>query len=55
MSLDTALDHLCRFRATLNDGEPVEDGSGLAADHLASIICAVEAFGEDAVAGGPVE
>jgi hypothetical protein len=53
MSLDTALEHLRRFRATFNDGESVDEGSGLSADHLTTIICAVEAFGEDAVAGDP--
>jgi hypothetical protein len=53
MSLDTALDHLRRFRATFNDGEPVDEESGLTADHLTAIICAVEAFGEDVVAGDP--
>jgi hypothetical protein len=53
MSIDTALEHLRRFRATFNDGEPVDEGSGLSTDHLTTIICAVEAFGEDAVAGDP--
>jgi hypothetical protein len=53
MSLDTALEHLRRFRATFNDGEPVDEESGLTADHLTAIICAVEAFGEDVVAGDP--
>jgi hypothetical protein len=53
MSLDTALEHLRRFRATFNDGEPVDEGSGLSADHLTTIICAVEAFGEDVVASDP--
>jgi hypothetical protein len=55
MSLDTALEHLRRFRATFNDGEPVDEGSGLTADHLTTIICAVEAFGEDVVASDPAE
>lgn len=55
MSLDTAQDHLRRFRATFNEGEPVDEQSGLTADDLTQIIQAAEAFSEDAVAGDPVE
>ncbi len=51
MSLVTALDHLRRFRATFNAGEPVDEESGLTADDLTTIINVVEAFGEDVVAG----
>ncbi|MCU6454368.1 hypothetical protein LPN01_09775 [Sphingomonas sp. A2-49] len=51
--LTTALDRLRRFRDTFNDGEPVDEESRLFADDLTTIICAVEAFGEDAVAGDP--
>jgi len=54
MSLDSALDHLRRFRSTFNAGEPVDEESGLTADDLTTIIQAVEAFGEDVVAGDPV-
>jgi hypothetical protein len=53
MSLDTAIEHLRRFRATFKDGDDVDEGSGLTSDHLTTIICAVEAFGEDVVAGDP--
>ncbi len=53
MSLETALDHLRRFRATFNDDEPVDEESELTADDLTTIINAVEAFGEDVVAGDP--
>lgn len=52
-SLTTALDRLRQFRATFNDGEPVDEESGLTADDLTAIIQAVEAFGEDAVAADP--
>jgi hypothetical protein len=52
-SLTDALAHLRRFRDTFDQGEPVDEESGLTADHLTAIICAVEAFGEDAVAGNP--
>jgi hypothetical protein len=55
MSLDTALEHLRRFRDTFDAGQPVDEESGLTADHLTTIICAVEAFGEDVVAGDPTE
>lgn len=49
-SLIAALDRLGQFRATFNDGEPVDEESGLTADDLTTIICAVEAFGDDVVA-----
>ncbi len=52
-TLSTALDRLRAFRATFNAGEPVDEESGLMADDLSSIIEAVEAFGEDVVAGDP--
>jgi hypothetical protein len=55
MSIDTPLEHLRRFRATFNAGEPVDEESGLTADDLTAIIEAVEAFGEDVVAGDPTE
>ncbi|WP_293875607.1 MULTISPECIES: hypothetical protein [unclassified Sphingomonas] len=53
VSLHTALDHLRRFRATFNAGEPVDEESELTADDLTAIINAVEAFGDDVVAGDP--
>lgn len=53
MSLHTALDHLRRFRATFNAGEPVDEENELTADDLTAIIQAVEAFGEDVVAPDP--
>jgi hypothetical protein len=53
--LPTALDRLRQFRATFNEGEVVDEESGLGADDLTTIINAVEAFGEDAVAGDPPE
>jgi hypothetical protein len=52
-STDNALDHLRRFRATFNAGEPVDEESRLTADDLSAIIQAVEAFGEDVVAPDP--
>lgn len=52
-SLFTALDRLRAFRQTFNNGEPVDEESGLMADDLSTIIEAVEAFGEDAVAQDP--
>lgn len=52
-SLTTALDRLRQFRATFNEGEPVDEESGLTADDLTAIIQAVEAFGEDVVAADP--
>jgi hypothetical protein len=55
MSIDTPLEHLRRFRATFNAGEPVDEESGLTADDLTAIIEAVEAFGEDVVAGDPTQ
>jgi hypothetical protein len=54
-SLTEALAHLRRFRGTFNEGEQVDEESGLSADHLRTIICAVEAFGDDVVAGDPPE
>ncbi|GEM_PF-3513910 len=54
-SLTTALDRLRQFRATFNEGEPVDEESGLMADDLTAIINAVEAFGDDVVAGDPSE
>jgi len=51
--LVTALDRLRHFRATFNNGELVDEESGLRADDLTAIINAVEAFGEDVVAGDP--
>jgi len=53
--LTTALDRLRQFRATFNEGDVVDDESGLGADDLTAIIDAVEAFGEDVVAGDPPE
>lgn len=50
-SLIAALDRLRQFRATFNDGELVDEESGLGADDLTAITNAVEAFGEDVVAG----
>jgi hypothetical protein len=38
MSLDTALEHLRRFRATFNDGDDVDEESGLTAEDLDVII-----------------
>lgn len=52
-SLATSLDRLRQFRATFNDGDPVDEESGLNANDLTAIIRAVEAFGEDAVADDP--
>jgi hypothetical protein len=54
-SLTDALAHLRRFRDTFNEGEPVDEESELTADDLTTIICAVEAFGDDVVAGDPPE
>jgi hypothetical protein len=53
--LTTALDRLRLFRATFNEGDTVDEESGLGADDLTAIINAVEAFGEDVVAGDPIE
>lgn len=53
--LTTSLDRLRQFRATFNEGEQVDEESGLMADDLSAIIRAVEAFGEDVVAGDPDE
>jgi hypothetical protein len=53
--LTTALDRLRQFRATFNEGEQVDEESGLMAEDLSAIIRAVEAFGEDVVAGDPDE
>jgi hypothetical protein len=52
-SLTDALAHLRQFRATFNEGEPVDEESHLTADDLTTIIRAVEAFGEDVVADDP--
>jgi hypothetical protein len=52
-SLPTALDRLRQFRATFNEGDVVDEESGLGADDLTAIINAVEAFGEDVVASDP--
>lgn len=52
-SLSDAIECLRRFRATFNEGEPVDEESGLGADDLTTIIEAVEAFGEDVVADDP--
>jgi hypothetical protein len=54
-SLTDALAHLRRFRDTFNEGEHVDEESELTADDLTTIICAVEAFGDDVVAGDPPE
>jgi hypothetical protein len=51
--LTSALDRLRRFRDTFNAGELVDEESELFADDLTTIICAVEAFGEDVVAPDP--
>jgi hypothetical protein len=53
--LTTALDRLRRSRDTCDSGEPVDEESGLFADDLTMIICAVEAFSEDVVAPDPKE
>lgn len=44
--LSTALENLRRFRATFNDGEPVDEESGLSADDLSAIIAAIEHLAE---------
>jgi hypothetical protein len=54
-SIPTALDRLRQFRATFDEGDTVDEESGLSADDLTAIINAVEAFGEDVVAGDLVE
>lgn len=51
--LTAALDRLRRFRDTFDAGAPVDEESGLFAEDLTTIICAVEAFGEDVVAPDP--
>jgi hypothetical protein len=51
----TCVNGLRQFRATFNKGEQVDEESGLMADDLTAIIDAVEAFGEDVVAGDPDE
>jgi hypothetical protein len=53
--LSTPLARLRAFRSTFNSGDPVDEESGLMADDLTAIIIAVEAFGEDVVAGDPDE
>jgi hypothetical protein len=53
--LTTSLDRLRQFRASFNEDEQVDEESGLMADDLTVIIRAVEAFGEDVVAGDPDE
>lgn len=53
--LSVSLARLRAFRSTFNSGEPVDEESGLTADDLTAIIIAIEAFGEDLVAGDPVE
>lgn len=51
--LATAAAHLKAFRATFNEGDDVDEEAGLTADDLTTIINAVEAFGDDVVAGDP--
>jgi hypothetical protein len=53
--LTTSLERLRQFRASFNEDEQVDEESGLMADDLSAIIRAVEAFGEDVVAGDPDE
>lgn len=52
-NLSISLDRLRRFRDTFNADEPVDEESGLMVTDLSAIINAVEAFGEDVVAGDP--
>lgn len=53
--LTTALDRFRRSRDICDSGEPIDEQSGLFADDLTTIICAVEAFSEDVVAPDPKE
>jgi hypothetical protein len=52
-TFETSLERLRQFRATFNDGDAVDEESGLMADDITNIIRAVEAFGPDAVAPDP--
>jgi hypothetical protein len=53
VDFQTSLVRLRLFRAAFNQGDLVDEDSELNADDLTAIINAVEAFGDDVVAGDP--